>query len=292
MPLFSSDLALEAAEQLGVVGKNARQTEGVRVNEALRDGYTVTSVIITDECGSRALQKPAGRYVTVDLQPYFQRQDRFFPRGVHCLSRQLRRLLPRLQPEDTVLVAGLGNRALACDAVGPAAVENLLVTRHMVQGSPSLFRSFASVAAIATGVVGQTGIETLELIAGAAQRISPAAVIVIDALCARSRHRLCATVQLSDTGLSPGSGVGNHRAAIDRAALGVPVIAIGIPTVIAGSTLTQELTGAPTEDAADLFLTPRDVSSRVTELGRLVGFSISAALHPQLTVEDITGLLS
>ena len=162
----------------------------------------------------------------------------------------------------------------------------------MVQGSPSLFRSFASVAAIATGVVGQTGIETLELIAGAAERISPAAVIVIDALCARSRHRLCATVQLSDTGLSPGSGVGNHRAAIDRAALGVPVIAIGIPTVIAGSTLTQELAGAPTEDAADLFLTPRDVSSRVTELGRLVGFSISAALHPQLTVEDITGLLS
>ena len=292
MPLFSSDLALEAAEQLGVVGKNARQTEGVRVNEALRDGYTVTSVTVTDERGSRVLGKPIGRYVTVDLRPYFQRQDLFFPRGVHCLSRQLRRLLPRLHEKDTVLVAGLGNRQLACDAVGPAAVENLLVTRHMVADRPSFFRSFASVAAIATGVVGQTGIETLELIAGATQRISPAAVIVIDALCARSRHRLCATVQLSDTGLTPGSGVGNHRAAIDRAALGVPVIAIGIPTVIAGNSLARELTGEPAEDAADLFLTPRDVSSRVTELGRLVGFSISAALHPQLTVEDITGLLS
>jgi spore protease len=140
--------------------------------------------------------------------------------------------------------------------------------------------------------VGQTGVETLDLIAGTAQRISPAAVIVIDALCARSRHRLCATVQLRDTGLRPGSGVGNHRAAIDSSTLGIPVIAIGIPTVIAGNSLARELTGEPAEDAADLFLTPRDVASRVNELGRLVGFGISAALHPQLTVEDITGLLS
>ena len=292
MPLFPSDLTLEAAEQLGAVGKNARRLDGVRTEERNLAGYAVTSVIIANERGSRALGKPAGRYVTVDLQPDFQRQEHFFPRGVHCLSRQLRRLLPRLQENDTVLVAGLGNRQLACDAVGPTAVDNLLVTRHMVSDHPSLFRSFTSVAAISTGVVGQTGIETLELIAGTAQRLSPAAVIVIDALCARSRHRLCTTVQLSDTGLSPGSGVGNHRAAIDRASLGVPVIAIGIPTVIAGHTLVQELTGTSAEDSSDLFLTPRDVSSRVTELGRLIGFSISAALHPQLTVEDISGLLS
>ena len=292
MPLFPSDLTLEAAEQLGAVGKNARRLDGVRTEERNLAGYAVTSVIIANERGSRALGKPAGRYVTVDLQPYFQRQEHFFPRGVHCLSRQLRRLLPRLQENDTVLVAGLGNRQLACDAVGPTAVDNLLVTRHMVSDHPSLFRSFTSVAAISTGVVGQTGIETLELIAGTAQRLSPAAVIVIDALCARSRHRLCTTVQLSDTGLSPGSGVGNHRSAIDRSALGVPVIAIGIPTVIAGHTLVQELTGTSAEDSSDLFLTPRDVSSRVTELGRLIGFSISAALHPQLTVEDISGLLS
>lgn len=292
MPLFSSDLALEAAEQLGAAGKNARRLEGVRTEERFFDGYCVTSVSVTGESGSRALNKPVGRYVTVDLSPYFQRQDHFFPRGVHCLSRQLRHLLPRLHKNDTVLVAGLGNRSLACDAVGPTAVENLLVTRHIVNDSSSPFSSFSSVAAIATGVVSQTGIETLELITGAAQHISPAAVIVIDALCARSRKRLCATVQLSDTGLIPGSGVGNHRAAIDRATLGVPVIAIGIPTVIAGNSLAQELTGEPAEDAADLFLTPRDVFSRVAELGRLVGFSISAALHPQLTIEDITGLLS
>ena len=292
MPLFRSDLTLETAEQLGVAGKNAQRQDGVRVMESLLEGYGVTAITVSSEEGSRALGKPMGRYVTVDLQPYFQRQDHFFPRGVRCLSRELRHLLPRLKEGDTVLVAGLGNRHLACDAVGPVAVENLLVTRHLLSAAPHPFRRFTSVAAVAPGVVGQTGVETLDLIAGTAGRISPAAVIVIDALCARSRHRLCATVQLSDTGLRPGSGVGNHRAAIDSSSLGVPVIAIGIPTVIAGSSLAHELGGQNAQDVSDLFLTPRDVSSRVSELGRLLGYSISAALNPSLTVEDISGLLS
>lgn len=290
MDLIRSDLALESAEQIGIAGKNAKRTPGVRVMESLLEGYGVTAITVTGEEGSRTLGRPVGRYVTIDLHPYFQRQDHFFPRGVRCLARELRHLLPRLQREDTVLVAGLGNRLLACDAVGPAAVENLLVTRHMIRSAP--FHAFSPVAAIATGVVGQTGVETQELIAGTVSRLSPAAVIVIDALCAGNRHRLCSTVQLSDTGLTPGSGVGNHRAAIDRNSLGVPVIAIGIPTVIAGNTLAQELTGQQAQETTDLFLTPRDVSDRVAELGRLVGYGITAALQPSLTVEDITGLLS
>ena len=292
MPLFRSDLTLETAEQLGAAGKDAKRLPGVRTIESLLEGYSVTAITVTGEEGSRALDRPVGRYITVDLQPYFQRQEHFFPRGVRCLGRELRHLLPRLKEGDTVLVAGLGNRHLACDAVGPVAVENLLVTRHLFSAAPHPFRRFTSVAAVAPGVVGQTGVETLDLIAGTAGRISPAAVIVIDALCARSRHRLCATVQLSDTGLRPGSGVGNHRAAIDSSSLGVPVIAIGIPTVIAGSSLAHELGGQNAQDVSDLFLTPRDVSSRVSELGRLLGYSISAALNPSLTVEDISGLLS
>ena len=292
MPLFRSDLTLETAEQLGAAGKDAKRLPGVRTIESLLEGYSVTAITVTGEEGSRALDRPVGRYITVDLQPYFQRQEHFFPRGVRCLGRELRHLLPRLKEGDTVLVAGLGNRHLACDAVGPVAVENLLVTRHLLSAAPHPFRRFTSVAAVAPGVVGQTGVETLDLIAGTAGRISPAAVIVIDALCARSRHRLCATVQLSDTGLRPGSGVGNHRAAIDSSTLGVPVIAIGIPTVIAGSSLAHELGGQNAQDVSDLFLTPRDVSSRVSELGRLLGYSISAALNPSLTVEDISGLLS
>ena len=292
MDAFRSDLTLESAKQIGITGKNARRLPGVRVSERFSEDYAVTAITIADREGSRALEKPMGSYITVDLQPYFQRQAHFFPRGVRCLGRELHRLLPRLQEGDAVLVAGLGNRQLACDAVGPVAVENLLVTRHMVSADPGYARHFTPVAAIATGVVGQTGIETLELIAGAVDRIAPAAVIVIDALCARSHHRLCATVQLSDTGLQPGSGVGNHRAAIDSQSLGVPVLAVGIPTVIAGDTLARELTGEAPTSTNQLFLTPRDVSARVNELGRLVGYGITAALQPDLTIEDITGLLS
>lgn len=288
MPTFRTDLTLETALQLGVAGKKARRAPGVRVTESLREGYALTTIEILDQEGSRALHRPVGRYITADLQPYFQRQEHYFPRGVRCLSQELRTLLPKLQPGDTVLVAGLGNRAMSCDAVGPTAIDNLLVTRHML--SKNSF-PFQPVAAIAPGVAGQTGMEAADLICGAADRLSPAAVIVIDALCARSRSRLCATIQLSDSGLTPGSGVGNHRTPITRETLGVPVIAVGIPTVIAGASLAKELTGKDAETDNTLFVTPRDVDSRVRELGRLVGYGISAALQPQLTVEDITGLL-
>lgn len=290
MAELRTDLTLEAAEKLAVGGKNLQQLEGVRVIEERHSGYAVTSVTVENEHGCRALGKPKGRYITVDLRPYFQRQENFFSRGVFCIAKQLQQLLPPLE-NGCVLAAGLGNRAMVCDAVGPFALENLLVTRHMVAEAPQQFADFAPVAALATGVVGQTGIETLELIAGTVQRIRPAAVIVIDALCACSRHRLCATVQLSDAGLAPGSGVGNHRSAINAETLGVPVVAIGVPTVMAGAVLAHELTGHDAVSDRGLFVTPRDVDSRVRELSRLVGYGMTAALQPNLTVEDIAGLL-
>ena len=153
------------------------------------------------------------------------------------------------------------------DAVGAEALTHLLVTRHMVDAMPRRFGHLRSVAALRTGVLAQTGVETLELIRGAVSHIRPAVVIAVDALAARSRHRLCATVQLSDAGLTPGSGVGNHRKAVDAAALGVPVIALGVPTVIDGAALCGQEDDAPT----GLFVTPRDIDSRVRELGRLIG---------------------
>lgn len=284
MPNLRTDLTLESALQLGIAGKNAKTAEGVRVVESLQEGYTVTSVTIENEAGSRALGRCAGTYITLDLQPYFQRESHYFSRGVRCFSRYLQQLLPPLSAEDCVLVTGVGNRFMACDAVGPVTIDNLLVTRHM--GNP-----FQPVAALTTGVAAQSGMEAADLICGVAAQIKPAAVIVVDSLCARSRHRLCSTVQLSNTGLTPGSGVGNHRRPIDWQTLGVPVLSVGIPTVIEGAVLAEELTGASAEPDHTLFVTPRDVDSRVRELGRLVGYGISAALQPQLTVDDITGLL-
>ena len=286
MPNHRTDLALESALQLGIAGKKAKNISGVRVLESLHHGYTITSVTVENEAGSQALGRSIGTYITLDLQPYFQRQTHYFSRGVDCMAQHLRQLLPPLDRSDCVLVAGLGNRYMACDAVGPVALDNLLVTRHM---NAAAF-PFQPVAAIATGVAGQIGMEAADLICGLVSQISPAAVIVIDALCARSRHRLCATIQLSDTGLTPGSGVGNHRHPIDKETLGIPVLSVGIPTVIAGAVLAEELTGIASEMDHSLFVTPRDVDSRVRELGRLVGYGISAALQPQLSVEDITGL--
>lgn len=288
MPNYRTDLTLESALQLGIAGKNARCADGVRILESLQDGYHITSVTVENETGSRALGRGIGTYITLDLQPYFQRQSHYFTRGVRCFATHLRQLLPPLQADDCVLVAGLGNRFMACDAVGPVVIDNLLVTRHM-EKNPAI--PFHSVAAIAAGVAGQTGIEAADLICGTVEQIAPAAVIVVDALCARSRNRLCATVQLSNTGLTPGSGVGNHRRSIDRQILGIPVLSVGIPTVIAGAVLAEELTGVSAAADNSLFVTPRDVDSRVRELGRLVGYGITAALQPQLTVEDITGLL-
>ena len=248
---------------------------GVRSRERTREGYAVTDIRVEDEDGAQALGKPVGRYVTVDLGPYFRREADYFDRGVRCLAGELAALLP----EGPVLAAGLGNRAMTCDAVGPASIDNLLVTRHMIRAMPRQFADFRPVAAVCPGVLARTGLEALELVRGAVERVRPAAVIAVDALAARDSARLCATVQLSDTGLVPGSGVGNRRSALDRGTLGVPVIAVGIPTVV------------DADPRAGLFLTPRDIDQRIRELGRLLGYGITLALQPSLTAADVTALL-
>ena len=202
MTVPRTDLALEAADDLAARAKKFSLPEGIQRLESLQEGYPVTDIRVTGE-GARTLGKPAGRYISVDLTPCFQRQQAFFHRVVWCIAYQLRALLPHVGRRSQVLVVGLGNRAMTPDAIGPIAVENLLVTRHMVRALPRQFQGFTPVSALCTGVLARTGLETLELIQGAAAHIRPAAVIAIDALAARSRQRLCATVQLSDTGADP-----------------------------------------------------------------------------------------
>lgn len=278
-----TDLALEMAENLGYGGKSF-SPEGICVHSSTREGYSVTDIRAETEEGARQLGKPIGRYITMDLHPYFRRQTGFFGRGVRCLSHELTSLLPGVGQQFSTLVVGLGNRSLTADAVGPLSLESLLVTRHMVTLLPLQFKTFSPVSALATGVTGSTGLETLEILQGLVEKIHPSAVITIDALAAQSRDRLCTTIQLGNTGLIPGSGVGNHRAAINQETLGVPVIAVGLPTVIS----TTELGGKKEEE---LFVTPRDIDQRVQELSRLIGYGITAALQPALTLEDISGLL-
>lgn len=285
MRITRTDLALEGVEQLRQGGDISR-LDGVCAAEYTRQGYGVTDVRVATKQAAEEVGKPEGRYVTIDLRPYFRREEGFFARAVGCLASELRTLLPGVGEDWPVLVAGLGNRGMTADAVGPLALESLLVTRHMVRSLPRQFRGFTPVSALAPGVLAATGMEALELLRGAVQATGCAAVIAVDALAARSRERLCATVQLGDTGLIPGSGVGNHRKAIDKTTLGVPVVAVGVPTVIAAHLLGD---GQPEDDP--LFLTPRDIDGKVRELGRVIGYGVTLALQEGLTVEDVTGLL-
>lgn len=285
MRITRTDLALEGVEQLRQGGDISR-LDGVCAAEYTRHGYGVTDVRVATKQAAEAVGKPEGRYVTIDLRPYFRREEGFFARAARCLASDLRTLLPGVGEDWPVLVAGLGNRGMTADAVGPLALESLLVTRHMVRSLPRQFRGFTPVSALAPGVLAATGMEALELLRGAVQATGCAAVIAVDALAARSRERLCATVQLGDTGLIPGSGVGNHRKAIDKTTLGVPVVAVGVPTVIAAHLLGD---GQPEDDP--LFLTPRDIDGKVRELGRVIGYGVTLALQEGLSVEDVTGLL-
>ena len=284
MSVRRSDLILEAAEQLAAEEKSKGKS-GVRPLKSRRCGYDVTTMRVTAPEDAAALGKPIGRYITVDLRPYFQRESGFFARGVACLQAELSALLPQREKSRSMLVVGLGNRSLTADAIGPMALESLLITRHMVRENSRQFGQFTAVEALTPGVLASTGMETLELVRAVVRETCPAAVIAVDALAARSRERLCATVQLSDTGLTPGSGVGNYRRALNEETLGIPVIAVGIPTVIDASDLGDTDNGEP------LFVTPRDIDSRVRELSRLVGYGVSLALQPSLTMDDVTGLL-
>ena len=286
MTLSRTDLAVETAEELSSSRDIFSPGTGVTRTESLHCGCPVTRIRVATEAGASLLGRPPGTYVTVDLRPLLSRQEPLLPRAAACLSRELRALLP--PGEGTAVVVGLGNSAMTPDAVGTAALEHLLVTRHLLQAMPRQFAGLRPVASLRPGVLSATGVETLELIRGAAAHIRLAVVIVIDALAARSRHRLCATVQLSDTGLTPGSGVGNHRKAVNARTLRLPVVAVGVPTVIDGAALCGDEDAAP----SGLFVTPQDIDRRIRDMGTLLGTAITLALQPTLNTADVTALLS
>ena len=295
-----TDLALEARELWESGAHKADRLSGVESRRTEREGYPVTTVKITTQEGAQALGKPMGTYITLELPGLKRREEDAFPRAVQALAAELRTLLP--EETGSALVVGLGNRAITPDNVGPAAVGHTLVTRHLVEQMPEYFGHFRPVAALAAGVLANTGMESSEVVRAVTGRISPSCVIAIDALASRSLSRVCSTVQLADTGISPGSGVGNHRAALDQETLGVPVIALGVPTVVDAATLCadvleeagrgelepESLRGA----AAGLMVTPRDIDQSVSDLAKVIGYAVSLALQPELSVEDLDLLLA
>lgn len=296
MRMRRTDLALEAKElweeQTGAVTALA----GVEARDRFRDGILVNTVRVLDARGEHALGKPQGNYVTLTLEGLAGREEGIFQRAVQAVADELSGLIQDIPQDALILVAGLGNRAITPDAVGPKVHQNTLVTRHLVRQMPEHFGALRPVASLAAEVMGTTGVESGELVRAVCEKLQPACVVAVDALASRSLKRLCKTVQLADTGITPGSGVGNHRMGLTQNTLGVPVIAVGVPTVVDGATLAADLLGAEKlpdlGEGSDLLVTPKDIDSQVNDLAKVIGYGISMALQPGLSMEELDLLLS
>lgn len=292
-----TDLAVEAHQLWQETAGDASSLSGVRAEERLREGFPVSAVTVSTPQAAQALGKPEGVYITLELDGLFRREEDAFRRTAEAVAAELRPLLPQ---NGLALVIGLGNRAVTPDLIGPLTVDHLLVTRHLVEQVPEHFGHLRPVAAAAPGVLASTGIESGLTAQALTSKLNPACVIAVDALASRSLDRLCRTVQISDTGVVPGSGVGNHREALDRNRLGVPVFTVGAPTVVDGSTLAldllekaggADLTKQALARGGDFFVTPRDIDSRVADLSKALGYGVSMALNPSLTVDELAMLL-
>lgn len=280
-----TDLALEAHE-----------LHHVQIPPQVRRafGLTVTSLSVTTPEEERQLGKPAGTYVTVEGLKLTE-NVRDSREHIELIAGELRGLLPE---EGMVLVAGLGNLAITPDALGPRSTGHILATRHITGelARASGLDRLRAVAVISPGVLGQTGIETGEILVSLCRRLRPAAVIAIDALAARRLSRLGTTLQISNTGISPGSGVGNHRMRLNERTIGVPVIAIGVPTVVDAETLACDLLGADQSPSVlpqsrTMMVTPRETDVMISRAARLVGMAVNCALQPRYDPEELAALL-
>ena len=276
-----TDLAVEARALHLAEGA----LDGVVAEERELDGFSVTTVTIETTAASEKLCKPIGVYHTVSLEPVLRREEDAFARAAGVLSALLRQTLP-LSQDMSVFVAGLGNHAITPDAIGPATAEQILATRHLREQMPDPFGKLRSVSVLAPGVLGSTGIESAEMVTTLCRQIKADAVVVVDALACSESERLCRTVQITDAGIVPGSGVGNNRAAFDAQQLGVPVIAVGVPTVMDAGIVSD------VPDWKGLFITPRDIDAIVKDFSKVVAYAINLALQPELTISDLDLLLS
>ncbi len=289
---FRTDLALERHELM-----EKDSTEGISTHTESKDNVKITRIEIQTQSASERLSKPQGNYVTVEV-PSFSSDGEIMDSKLHILSSEIRKMLP---DKGTVLVVGLGNISITPDALGPKAASYILATRHI---SSELAKSVGlsslrPVAGISPGVLGQTGIETGEIIQGIVDRIKPSCVVTVDALASRNLSRLGSTVQMSDTGISPGSGVGNARKRLDEKTLGVKVISIGVPTVVDGATLAHDLIDREKSadysvlpESEEMMVTPKEIDLLIERASKLVGLAINCALQESLSPEEIMSLVS
>lgn len=284
-----TDLALEQREISA-----PEDTDGIECEEIKKDDIKITRIEITNENGEKRLNRRKGSYITVELPNLSRFAD--FTESAKIIADELTSLLPK---DGLILVAGLGNDQITPDALGPGCASLIFSTRHIgkeLQKSIG-FEHLRPVARVIPGVLGQNGIETVEILEGIIRRVSPAALITVDALASRRLSRLGCTVQICNTGISPGSGVGNARAEISLDTVGIPVISIGVPTVVDAFTLACDLIG---EDATEklekngekMMVTPREIDLLIEHASKLVAAAINSALQPHMDIDELMALVS
>ncbi|MDF2633361.1 MAG: Germination protease [Pelosinus sp.] len=309
-----TDLALEVREML--TKEVSEEIPGVLVETSEDEEVVITKVDITTSEAERTMGKGQGTYVTIEAQGLRYKNTPLQEKIMKILADELV-AMTKLSQKATVLIIGLGNRNITPDALGPRAIDKIVVTRHLQDLlSPELKGGVRSICAIAPGVLGITGMETVEIVQGIVSKIKPDLVIAIDALAAASSRRVITTVQLANTGISPGSGVGNKRFGLTQESLGVPVIAIGVPTVVHASTIAMDTINTLQEHApfaryfksmehlsaedrhkivrqvlpevlGDLMVTPKEVDRFIDDIAVAVAGGINQAMHPHIDYENI-----
>ncbi len=298
-----TDLALEARESIGEADSELR---GVKVDEYYQEeeDIQVTKVTIDTKNAAKAMGKPMGVYVTMEAPAMVEPDEDYHREISECLAKELKQMIPDSQKEQSILVVGLGNREVTADSLGPQVVDNLLITRHVVKtyGKAAYNRENVNlISSIEPGVMAKTGMEASEIVKGVIGETKPDVVVVIDALAARSTKRLNRTIQITNTGIQPGSGVGNHRNALTLESLGVPVIAIGVPTVVDAATIVgdalEKLLNGDSEfdrmkymgqhrsafsELNNMYMTGKDIDAVI----KRVSFTVSEGINRALELEE------
>ncbi len=317
-----TDLAIENYEMYMEASKLENELEGVEVKtEYPFEETKISRVNILSEKGASILKKSVGTYITIDIPSAIYNEQTVYENICKVVAKELSALLEK-ENIETVLVIGLGNRNVTPDALGPAVVDSLLVTRHLIQYMPEeIDKRLKPLCALAPGVLGITGIETMEIVKGVCEKVKPSVLIVIDALCSRSMERINTTIQISNTGITPGAGVGNTRMALDKKTLGIPVVAIGVPTVVDAATITGDtidlligdlkesakeneplykmLTTINEEDKyplikqslhnsiGDFIVTPKEIDRVIEDISSVIANGINISVHKGINISDI-----
>jgi spore protease len=308
MPSNRSDLAMECFENA-----DGGAVPGAQINHWETDGIEITEVLVTDNEAAQLLGKPRGTYLTLECPLLLERDPDARLAMAALLAEEIDRILPPGDGDAPVLVVGLGNRSITPDALGPGVVDRTLVTRHML-GAPWAQSGMNSVCAVAPGVLGITGIESMELVEALVKAVAPRAILCVDSLAARDSRRIGCTVQLTDTGIQPGAGVGNHRKPLTRQSVGVPVISLGMPTVIYAATLARDAFawlsdsrggdedhGEALDDmektllgaqVGEMIVTPREIDAIIQDASGIIASAVNRALQPTLSDAEIAAMMN